>query len=306
MKIQTLAILLILVGLVVAACGSSEDAATATQDLEISPTATTEVGDATSAEDASEPTATAADDAEAPSGDAAATAAATQTPETASTLEAEPAVSTSEEDEATVATEEDAASDSVSSTFIAEVWADNWFALYVNGELVGEDSVPITTERSFNAETFTFEAQYPLTIAIEAKDFKETDSGLEYIGEPNQQMGDGGIIAQFTDTATGEIIAVTNDNWSVLVIHRAPLNTSCEDDPDPDATCEFEIIETPADWTAVGFDHGNWESATVWSGSDVSPKGGYDQIDWIPDAEFIWGSDLEIDNTLLLRFVVEG
>ncbi|MGL4744732.1 MAG: hypothetical protein ACRCXL_10160, partial [Dermatophilaceae bacterium] len=59
-------------------------------------------------------------------------------------------------------------------TFTAEVWADNWFALYVNGELVGEDSVPITTERSFNAETVTFTASYPFTLAIEAKDYTET------------------------------------------------------------------------------------------------------------------------------------
>jgi hypothetical protein len=62
-----------------------------------------------------------------------------------------------------------------------EIWADHWFVLWVNGELIGEDSVPITTERSFNAETFEFEATYPLTIAIEAKDFKETESGIEYI-----------------------------------------------------------------------------------------------------------------------------
>ena len=96
------------------------------------------------------------------------------------------------------------------SQFVAEVWADNWFALYVNGELVGEDSTPITTERSFNAETITFTAAYPLTIGIEAKDFKETNSGLEYIGERNQQMGDGGIIAQITDVGTGKIVAVTN------------------------------------------------------------------------------------------------
>ena len=75
------------------------------------------------------------------------------------------------------------------STFRLEVWADNWFAVYVDGELIGEDSVPITTERSFNAETFTFEATYPFTIAIEAKDFKETDSGIEYIGEAQPADG---------------------------------------------------------------------------------------------------------------------
>jgi hypothetical protein len=57
-------------------------------------------------------------------------------------------------------------SNAVSSSFTAEVWADNWFSLYVNGTLVGEDSVPITTERSFNAETITFNATYPLSIAM--------------------------------------------------------------------------------------------------------------------------------------------
>ena len=112
-----------------------------------------------------------------------------------------------------------------SSTFTAEVWADNWFSLYVNGQLVGEDSVPITTERSFNAETITFTATYPLTIAMITKDYKETDSGLEYIGEPNQQMGDGGFVAQFTDTATGAIIATTNGDWRGFVIQTAPLNS---------------------------------------------------------------------------------
>jgi hypothetical protein len=192
------------------------------------------------------------------------------------------------------------------STFAAEVWADNWFALYVNGELIGEDSVPITTERSFNSETFTFEAEYPLTIAIEAKDFKENDSGLEYIGEQNQQMGDGGLIAQITDTVTGEVVAVTDGTWSALVIHQAPLNPECEKDADPTTTCLSEISAAPDDWTANGFDDNGWEAATTWTEAEVSPKDGYDQISWDPSAELIWGSDLEIDNTVLLRLDVAG
>ncbi|MEM7141705.1 MAG: PEBP family protein [Actinomycetota bacterium] len=190
------------------------------------------------------------------------------------------------------------------STFVAEVWADNWFALHVNGELVGEDSVPITTERSFNAETITFEAAYPLTIAIEAKDFKETDSGIEYIGAGNQQMGDGGLIVQITDSATGDTVAVSDDSWSALVVHRAPLNTECERDPDPDTTCEFEITPTPQGWATADFDDAGWGAATVWSAADVSPKDGYDEIDWAAEAQLIWGSDLEVDNTVLLRTTV--
>lgn len=190
------------------------------------------------------------------------------------------------------------------STFVAEVWADNWFSLSVNGELVGEDSVPITTERSFNAETITFDATYPLTIGIEAKDFKETDSGLEYIGEGNQQMGDGGIIVQITDTSTGEVVAGSDGTWSALVVHRAPLNVECENSTDPDSECEFEITETPAGWTDAAFDVSAWPTATEWSEAAVSPKDGYGQIDWDPAAQLIWGTDLEVDNTVLLRTTI--
>ena len=189
-------------------------------------------------------------------------------------------------------------------TFTVEVWADNWMAVYVDGELVGEDSVPITTERSFNAETFTFEAAYPFTIGIEAKDFKETDSGIEYIGQPNQQMGDGGLIAQVTDTSSGEVVATTSSDWSVLVVQRAPLNTECADDPDPDATCESESIDTPTGWADAGFDDSGWDAATEWTANAVSPKGGYDEISWDDSAKLIWGSDLEVDNTILMRFSV--
>ena len=189
-------------------------------------------------------------------------------------------------------------------TFTVDVWADNWMAVYVNGELVGEDSVPITTERSFNAESFTFEAAYPFTIGIEAKDFKETDSGIEYIGQSNQQMGDGGLIAQVTDTSTGEVVATTSSDWSVLVVQRAPLNTECADDPDPDATCESESIDPPTGWADAGFDDSGWDAATEWTANAVSPKGGYDEISWDDSAELIWGSDLEVDNTILMRFSV--
>ena len=190
------------------------------------------------------------------------------------------------------------------STFSIEVWADNWMAVYVDGVLIGEDSVSITTERSFNAEAFTFEATYPFTIAIEAKDFKETDSGIEYIGEANQQMGDGGIIAQVTDVSTGDVVAGTDSDWKALVVHQAPLNTDCERDADPDATCEFLIVDTPPDWASAAFDDSDWTNATVWSATDVDPKDGYDEITWDPSAQLIWGTDLEVDNTVLLRTTI--
>ncbi|MCP3939104.1 MAG: YbhB/YbcL family Raf kinase inhibitor-like protein [Actinomycetia bacterium] len=236
-------------------------------------------------------------------GDASETTTSAEVTTTSAEPEDEADETTTSAEATTTSAPEDAANTPQTGTtgFEVEVWADNWFALYANGELIGEDSVPITTERSFNSETFTFEASYPLTIAIEAKDFKENDTGLEYIGEPNQQMGDGGIIAQITDTNTSEIVAVTDGTWSALVIHQAPVNPECAKDADPSSTCRSEIIDAPANWTAVGFDDSSWGTATEWTEADVSPKDGYDQISWDTSAELIWGPDLEIDNTILLR-----
>ena len=185
--------------------------------------------------------------------------------------------------------------------FTADVWADNWFSLYVNGKLVGEDSVPITTERSFNAERISFEATYPLTIAMVAKDFKENDTGLEYIGTGRQQMGDGGLIAQITDTSTGKVVATTGPEWRGLVVQRAPLDTACESSATPATDCTSESVGEPADWTAPSFDDSKWTPATVYTEDEVQPKDGYLSVTWDPSAKLIWTSSLTQDNTILWR-----
>ncbi len=191
-----------------------------------------------------------------------------------------------------------------SSTFMAEVWADNWFSLYVNGQLVGEDSVPITTERSFNSESITFEATYPLMIAVVTKDFKETDSGLEYIGEGNQQMGDGGFIAQFTDLSTGVVVGTTDKNWRSFVVQTAPLNVACEKSSDPNTDCLFENLEEPKDWVTQNFDDSSWVGASTYTPQEVGVKDGYDTIKWDASAKLIWGSDLKTYNTILWRILI--
>lgn len=193
------------------------------------------------------------------------------------------------------------------SSIKGEVWADNWFAFYVGDRLIIEDSTPITTERSFNAEAFVFNANYPLQLNFVAKDFKQDDTGLEYIGRRNQQMGDGGLIAQFTDTATGETVAVTNADWRCLVIHEAPLDRACEDEAEPSpgvGPCQFTATAEPEGWRMSGFDDSEWPSAVEHSAAAVRPKGGYDDISWRDGARLIWSADLETQNTLLCRLTV--
>lgn len=190
-----------------------------------------------------------------------------------------------------------------------DVWVDNWFAFYLGDQLIIEDSVPITTERSFNAESFSFNADYPLQLNFIAKDFKENDTGLEYIGARNQQMGDGGLIAQFIDAQSGEVIAGSSEDWKCLVIHHAPTDKSCEDSENPivgEGACGFTSTEEPEGWKLLSFDDSSWPNAIQHSSSAIDPKGGYDAIDWHNNAELIWSEDLETDNTLLCRTTIES
>ena len=168
--------------------------------------------------------------------------------------------------------------------FQAEVWADNWFAFYLGERLIVEDSTPITTERSFNAEAFVFNADYPLQLNFVARDFKQDDTGLEYIGRSNQQMGDGGLIAQFTDVATGAAIAVTDAAWRCLRdrttrLSTGPARTSPSRSPGV-GPCRFEATPEPDGWRRPEFDDAEWPSAVEHSEADVRPRGGYDAIEW--------------------------
>lgn len=190
--------------------------------------------------------------------------------------------------------------------FQVDVWADNWFSLALGEETVGEDSVPITTERSFNKETFRFDGTYPLVLNFTVKDYKENDTGLEYIGTDKQQMGDGGFIAQLTDTTTGTVVAVTNASWKCLVIHRAPTNVECEDSASPETDCLSEISEEPSGWKGADYDFSAWPSAIEYSESEVGAKDGYTEVTWDASARLIWSESLKQDNTLLCKLIVEA
>ena len=186
----------------------------------------------------------------------------------------------------------------------ADIWVDNWFALYVDETLVKEDAVAFKTERSFNAESFTFNTELPVQAAVIMKDYYENDTGLEYIGDRGQQIGDGGFVAQFKNAETGELIDVSNSDWQCHAIHKAPLNTSCERSNNPSADCQSEITDQPSNWMSASFDDSSWEPATVHTSRAVRPKRDYHRITWDSSAEFIWSEDLAVDNVVLCRFTL--
>ncbi|MEQ8746316.1 PEBP family protein [Pyruvatibacter sp.] len=200
--------------------------------------------------------------------------------------------------------------------FTASVWADNWFAFYVNGELVVEDIVPVTEIRSFNSQTFTFRASYPFDIAVVTKDYVENDSGLEYIGSffglfyvgefftPFQQIGDGGFIAQIAETRSGDVVATTSSDWRGLVVHQAPLNPDCEKSRQPLVDCKFKVSAEPTGWKDADFDDTGWAAATEYTAEQIGARFGYNDIEWDRSAKLIWSADIETDNIILWRYRV--
>lgn len=187
---------------------------------------------------------------------------------------------------------------------MAEIWVDNWFEMYLNGNKILTDSTPYKTERSFNAERVTFKSDLPATVAFEFRDFMENDTGLEYIGSRRQQMGDGGAIVQIKNAGTDAVALTSNASWKCLVVHKAPIDDACvrEDNPAPGkGACTAKITAPPEGWAKPDFDDSSWPSATVHSEQSVRPKDGYDQIRWTGDANLIWGPDLQKDNIVLCR-----
>ena len=198
------------------------------------------------------------------------------------------------------------AASSKTISFQAEGWADNWYSLYVNGKKVGEDPVPITTTRSFNSTTIKFSASYPFTVGVIAKDYTENASGLEYIGKPNQQIGDGGFALQIRDLSTGKIVASTNKSWKALVVNKAPTNPTCERSSNPLQDCTFLNTPVPSNWSSSTYKDTKWSSAVEFSQEAVGVKDGYFDIAWSGATKLIWGSDLKLDNVILFRTTVKS
>jgi len=190
-----------------------------------------------------------------------------------------------------------------------DVWADNWFSAYINGKPLLEDAVSITTERSFNAESTRFSASTPFILSFIVKDFKQNDTGLEYIGSRKQQMGDGGFITQIKALKSNKVMATSNAKMRCTVIHKAPLSSQCTTQKNPIAgkgACKFSTSAEPSNWKLAAFDDSAWPQAIEYSAAAVRPKHGYDKISWDSKAKLIWSEDLEKDNTLLCRLEVTG
>ena len=65
----------------------------------------------------------------------------------------------------------------ISDTIKANIYADNWFVMYINGELVAVDSIKFIPHNVISVDMLP---TYPMTIAVMAKDNADLNTGMEY------------------------------------------------------------------------------------------------------------------------------
>ena len=172
----------------------------------------------------------------------------------------------------------------IADTVRANIYADNTFSLYVNGELVAVDSISFIPHNVISVDILP---AYPMTIAVMAKDNADPKTGMEYA---NTSIGDAGFILKFGDGT------VTDSSWKAKCFSHGPVNG---DTRNP----RVENSPIPENWFAGDFDDRGWGRAREYSEADVDPKQPYFNADFT-GAKFIWTDDLKLDNTVIFRKTV--
>jgi hypothetical protein len=168
----------------------------------------------------------------------------------------------------------------MADTIRAAMYADNWFVMYINGKPVAVDSIDFLPH---NVVAVDLLPEYPMTIAVLAKDNADPATGCEY----GNQIGDGGFILKFSDGT------VTSAAWKAKCFHHGPID---RDTASPRVRSE----PVPDNWFAIDFDDSGWVSAVEYPQNRIQPKETFFQHDF-KDAKWIWTGDLDLDNTVVFR-----
>ncbi|MDN2665041.1 hypothetical protein OW492_16860 [Psychromonas sp. 14N.309.X.WAT.B.A12] len=203
------------------------------------------------------------------------------------------------------------------------IFADNYFEMYINGVAVGKDPVPFT---QFNANIIQFKVKKPFDVAVLAVDWEENlGTGTESNRGVSAHPGDGGFVAVFKN-ADDQTIAITDSTWKAQNYYTSPitdlscltesgtsrLSTQCTIEGTNDASVLYGVHwAIPKGWEKQGYDDSQWPAATTFSNDTVGVdnKKSYTNFTDIfdnteQDAQFIWSTNLNLDNKILLRKTV--
>ncbi|MGL4234801.1 hypothetical protein [Tabrizicola sp.] len=208
--------------------------------------------------------------------------------------------------------------------FVAYVFADNYFELYVNGTLIAVEPVPFTP---FNSNVIRFSATRPVTLAIMGVDWEENlGLGSEKGRGADYTPGDAGVVLHVQD-ASGQTVALSDQSWKAQTFYTSPLadptclkvdgasrdSSACSSDPAEDgAGFSAAHWPLPEGWTQPDYDDSAWPNALTYSNDTVGvdEKPGFTNFPEVfdtegADAAFIWSSNLVLDNLVLLRKMID-
>eukprot|EP00283_Hemiselmis_rufescens_P008605 CAMPEP_0173418626 /NCGR_PEP_ID=MMETSP1357-20121228/717_1 /TAXON_ID=77926 /ORGANISM="Hemiselmis rufescens, Strain PCC563" /LENGTH=294 /DNA_ID=CAMNT_0014381143 /DNA_START=117 /DNA_END=1001 /DNA_ORIENTATION=- len=144
-------------------------------------------------------------------------------------------------------------------TITGTIYCDNQFTFYFNGVLVKQDPISFTPHNAVKV-SFDWDGTWPKVYAIACQDFA-TSSGYEYTETSNPQLGDGALIASFSDGTK------TTTSWKAFVSKSGPTPASVSAGCSATSLdkCAVSDVGDPADWYAKTFDASGWSAATSYT-----------------------------------------
>eukprot|EP00386_Alphamonas_edax_P015383 GDKI01047018.1.p2 GENE.GDKI01047018.1~~GDKI01047018.1.p2 ORF type:complete len:283 (-),score=90.42 GDKI01047018.1:331-1179(-) len=221
-------------------------------------------------------------------------------------------------------------------TITGYIYCDNQFTFYFNGKLIAKDPLDFTPHNAVKV-SFEYDGTSAKTYAIACSDYASA-SGYEYTGTDKPQLGDGALIAKFSDGT------VTDANWKQYVVTHGPTDASTAAGCSASnlAPCVVQDNGAPSEWYMPSFDDAAWSAAKTYTaeeagwgrtpewkngkcctstspitrgdlGCNVDSKGNAITVTQdeciapktVLDGDctsFIWSSDLDRDNKVLFRY----
>ncbi len=215
--------------------------------------------------------------------------------------------------------------DTAGEVITAFIFADNYFEMYINGVAVGKDNVPYT---QFNSNIIRFKVNRPFSIAMHLVDWEENlGIGTEANGGFTNHAGDGGMVAVFKDS-NNNIIATTGNNWKAQTFYTSPimdltcptengtsrLSSNCTIQDSNNGSSYYALHwSLPNGWMDESFNDTDWPLASTYTNATVGVNNKPAYTNFIDifdnpndDAEFIWSTNLVLDNEVIVRYTVNG
>jgi hypothetical protein len=149
--------------------------------------------------------------------------------------------------------------------------------------------------------------------------------GSEVSGPTQYHDGDGGMVAVFKD-ASNNTIAITGSDWKAQTFYTGPitdltcptengtarLSSTCSTADNNNGSNYYGLHwARPASWTSASFNDTSWPNATTYTNATigVNNKPAYTNFtnifdDPAHDAQFIWSSNVILDNEVIVRYTV--